>query len=56
MSDKQPGVGVNGEPDDFAARYDRMVLGGGKGWVVKTIVGIIVLLALVAAGRIAIGL
>ncbi len=56
MSDKRTGVGVNGEPDDFAARYDRMVLGGGSGWVVKTIIGIVVLLALIAAGRTAIGL
>ncbi len=56
MSDKQTGVGVNGEPDDFAARYDRMVLGGGQGWVVKTIVAIVVLLVLIAAGRTAIGL
>ena len=56
MSDKQTGVGVNGEPDDFAARYDRMVSGGGKGWVVKTLVGIIVLLVLIAVGRTVIGL
>ncbi len=56
MSDNETGVGVNGEPDDFAARYDRMVAGGGRGWVVKTILGVIVLLALLAAGRTLIGL
>ncbi|NKB89761.1 MAG: hypothetical protein GKS06_16215 [Acidobacteria bacterium] len=35
MSDPH-GVGVNGEPDDFAARYDRFAIGGGETmWVVK---------------------
>lgn len=56
MTDEQTGVGVNGEPDDFAARYDRMVIGGGLGWAVKTIVGIVVLLALIAAGRTVLGI
>ena len=39
------GVGVNGEPDDFAARYDRFALGGGPGWVIKVVIGIAVILA-----------
>lgn len=43
------GVGVNGEPDDFAARYDRMLTIGGIGWVVKTAIGILALLAAGAA-------
>lgn len=43
------GVGVNGEPDDFAARYDRMLVNAGAGWVVKTVIGIVVLLAVGAA-------
>jgi hypothetical protein len=44
------GVGVNGEPDDFGARYDRMVEGGGTSWVIKVLVGIAVVL--IAAGAI----
>ena len=28
MSERPPGVGVNAEPDDYAARYDRMVAVG----------------------------
>jgi hypothetical protein len=44
MSDR-PGVGINGEPDDFGARYDRMVAGGGTSWVLKVLVGIVVVLA-----------
>jgi len=39
------GVGVNGEPDDFAARYDRMLLGGGTMWVIKVLVGLVLVLA-----------
>ena len=56
MNDEQTGVGVNGEPDDFAARYDRMVSGGGLGWAVKTVVGIVILLAIIAVGSIVLGL
>ena len=56
MSDKRTGVGVNGEPDDFAARYDRMVVGGGGGWVLKTILALVVLLVLIGVGRTVIGL
>ena len=47
MSDV-PGVGVNGEPDDFAARYDRMLLSGGAGWVVRVIMGLAVVFAVAA--------
>lgn len=43
---RRRGVGVNGEPDDYAARYDRLVAGGGEvGWVVKTVGTLLVLLA-----------
>jgi len=43
------GVGLNGEPDDFSARYDRMVVGTGTtGWVVKTLATLLLLLAAVA--------
>lgn len=44
------GVGVNGEPDDFAARYDRMLVNRGAGWVVKVLVAAAFVLA--AAGAI----
>jgi hypothetical protein len=47
MSDAR-GVGVNGEPDDFAARYDRMLLSGGAGWVVRVVIAIAVVLAVAA--------
>lgn len=47
MSESQ-GVGVNGEPDDFAARYDRMLVSHGVGWVLKVAVAVALLLA--AAG------
>ena len=56
MTEVSGGVGVNGEPDDFAARYDKMVLGGGAAWVVKTLLAVVALLVIVAFGRIAIGL
>ncbi len=49
MSDVERGVGVNGEPDDFEARYDRMVVGGGFVWVVRTVLAIVVTLVLVGA-------
>lgn len=45
MSESKQGVGVNGEPDDFGSRYDRMVDGRGTfTWAVRTIVALIVLL------------
>ena len=44
------GVGVNGEPDDFAARYDNMLVNRGTGWIVKVIVAAALMLA--AAGAI----
>ncbi len=48
MSEPRPGVGLNGEPDDFSARYDRMVEGTGtSGWVVKTLATLVLLLAAV---------
>ncbi len=46
------GVGLNGEPDDFAARYDRMVAGRGAwGWAIKTAVLLVGLLVVVAVVR-----
>lgn len=45
MSESKQGVGVNGEPDDFGSRYDRMVDGRGTfTWVVRTIVAVVVFL------------
>ena len=44
------GVGVNGEPDDFAARYDHMLVNRGTGWIVKVVVAAALLL--VAAGAV----
>lgn len=50
------GVGVNGETDDFSARYDRLVSGGGSiGWVFKTLAVLLVLLAVVAGLSSALG-
>lgn len=50
MSKTATGVGLNGEPDDFSARYDRFVRGDGtRGWVLKTVGALLVLLALLAA-------
>lgn len=49
MGQVERGVGLNGETDDFSARYDRMVRGSGTtGWVIKTVGTLFVLLALVA--------
>ncbi len=50
------GVGVNGEPDDFAARYDRYVVGGGTGWVIATIAVLLALLVVAAATRAGLGI
>lgn len=47
MSDGPDGVGVNGETDDFAARYDKLVVGAAAGWVVKTVVVGVIALAVV---------
>ena len=47
MSERH-GVGVNGEPDDFAARYDNMLVNRGAGWIVKVVVGAV--LTVVVAG------
>ncbi len=44
------GVGVNGEPDDFAARYDHMLVNRGAGWIVKVVVAAALILA--AAGAV----
>ncbi len=49
MSDTN-GVGVNGEPDDFAARYDHMLVERGTGWMLKVVLA--VALTLAAAGAI----
>jgi len=43
------GVGVNGEPDDFAARYDHMLVSRGTGWIVKVVIAAAVMLAVVGA-------
>jgi hypothetical protein len=44
------GVGVNGEPDDYAARYDRMLVGrGSSAWAVKVLVALVALVAASAA-------
>lgn len=52
MSDVHHGVGLNGETDDFSARYDRMVVGNGRVWALKTLLTMIGLLVVVAlAGR-----
>ena len=48
MSDSH-GVGVNGEPDDFAARYDHMLVSGGAGWVLKVAVAAALLIAVAGA-------
>jgi len=48
MSEGQ-GVGVNGEPDDFAARYDDMLVRRGTGWVVKVVVAAALMMAVAAA-------
>lgn len=49
MSEPRHGVGLNGEPDDFSARYDRMVIGGGAaGWLLGSLAALLVLLALAA--------
>ena len=45
MSDK-PSVSMTPEQDGFAARYDRMVERSGA-WVIKYIVGIVVLAVIV---------
>ncbi|MFW6198219.1 MAG: hypothetical protein ACOC5E_00200 [Acidobacteriota bacterium] len=50
MSDEPRGVGVNGETDDFAARYDRMVDGRTGPLAIKTTIALLILLALVALG------
>ncbi len=47
MSDVSHGVGVNGETDDFAARYDKLVEGALAGWVLKITVAGVVGLAIV---------
>jgi len=47
MSETAGPVGVNGEADDFAARYDRLVQGAMLGWVVKTTLGGVVCLVIV---------
>lgn len=49
MTEDRSGVGVNGEPDDFAARYDRMAEGAMSGWIAKVSLGAVLLLGLVAA-------
>lgn len=56
MTEVNRGVGLNGEPDDFGARYDRMVTGGGTGWVIKIVLALGVLLALVGVVVRALGL
>ena len=43
------GVGVNGEPDDFAARYDQMLVSRGTGWIVKVVAAVALLVAAVGA-------
>lgn len=49
MSKTSTGVGLNGEPDDFSARYDRFVKGdGATAWVLKTLGALLALLALLA--------
>ena len=48
MKETKPGVGMNGETDDFAARYDRMIVGSGTGWAVKTALALGACLAIVA--------
>ena len=49
MSENQ-GVGINGEPDDFAARYDHMIVNRGTGWIAKVVVAAVLMVA--AAGAI----
>lgn len=50
MTETGHGVGLNAEPDDFSARYDRFVTGAGaRGWVILTLGTLVGLLALIAA-------
>ena len=48
MTDKH-GVGVNGEPDDFAARDDQMLVSRGTGWIVKVVIAAALVMAAVGA-------
>ncbi len=48
MSKVKHRVGINAEPDDFAARYDRMAAGGGASWVLKTVFAVVGSLAVIA--------
>lgn len=48
MSDEPRGVGVNGETDDFAARYDRMVDGRVAPMAIKVTLVLLALLLAVA--------
>lgn len=50
MSHEPRGVGVNAETDDYAARYDRMVDGRSRPFAVKTVIALLLLLALIALG------
>lgn len=43
MTEKRS-VRVSPEADDFAARYDRMVAKGSGAWVVKALIGLVLLL------------
>jgi len=51
-----PGVGLNGEPDDFAARYDRMTVGKIGPRLVRIAIAVAIVLALMAAADTLLGL
>ena len=48
-NDENRSVSMSPETDDFAARYDRMVEPGSGSWVIKWMVGAIVILGIIGA-------